>query len=193
MPFIGDTVQLVHPREHKFDKRKRSQWILLDDLVYQAKVDRITVEAGFETDLASVPRLLVWLVPRFGRYTRSAILHDYLLKHRQETYSRHDADGIFRRSMREHDVPVLLRWMMWAAVGLNSAIKDRVNRKPRPGVMHELGLLAVAIPSLLFVLLPAVVVQAWLLLMWVLEWVAYPFERLAKGAEANKPEVLWKL
>ena len=192
MPFIGDTVRLEHPRDHKFDKRKRSQWILLDELVYEGKHETFTVRKRFETDLASVPRLLVWLVPRFGRYTRSAILHDYLLNERPDV-SRHDADGIFRRSMREHDVPVLLRWMLWGAVGLNSAIQDRLKGRPRPGVLHELGLLAVAIPSLVFVLLPAVIVQAWLLLMWVLEWVAYPFERLAKGEAANKPEVLWKL
>lgn len=199
MPFIGDTVRLEHPRHHKKEPKKRTQWILLDNLVYEAKSETFTVQAPFETDLASVPRLLVWLVPRFGRYTRSAILHDYLLKHRTDI-SRHDTDGIFRRSMREHDVAFLQRWMMWSAVGLNSAVQDRLKRNPRPALLHELGLVAVALPSLVCVFVPAVIVQVWLILMAALEWVALPFYYLGQKfkppeerKESPKPEVLWKL
>jgi hypothetical protein len=201
MPFIGDTIRLQHPKDHKTDPKKRSQWILLDDLVYEAKYQTFTVKAPFETDLASVPRLLVWLVPRFGAYTRSAILHDYLWKDRPDNIEKSDADGIFRRSMREHDVPVLQRWMMWSAVGMNSAIQDRRDGKPRPGLLHELGLVAVALPSLAFVFIPAIVVQMWLFLVALLEWLALPLERIAnrlkplkeRHAKGNKPEVLWKL
>jgi len=198
MPFVGDTIRLQHPRHHKLDPKKRGQWILLDDLVYEGRSQTFTVKAPFETDLASVPRLLVWLVPRFGAYTRSAVLHDYLWKF--DIVPKGDADGIFRRSMREHDVPLLQRWMMWSAVGVNSAIQDRLQGKPRPGPLHELGLVSVALPALAFVFLPAIVVQVWLLLMALLEWVALPFERLAnrlkpleERREINKPKLLWKL
>ena len=57
------------------------------------------VPTGFRTDFASIPRLVVWLIPRYGLYTRSAILHDYLCK--TKVVDRADADGLFRRSMRE--------------------------------------------------------------------------------------------
>lgn len=36
--------------------------------------------ALFETDFASVPRLLWWLFPRWGRYGNAAVIHDYLYR-----------------------------------------------------------------------------------------------------------------
>jgi hypothetical protein len=49
---------------------------------FRGNVGRLLVPASaeqpFETDLASVPRLLTWLVPRYGTYTKAAVLHDYL-------------------------------------------------------------------------------------------------------------------
>jgi len=35
-------------------------------------------ELPFSTDLASVPRSLTWLFPRYGKYTKAAVLHDFL-------------------------------------------------------------------------------------------------------------------
>lgn len=32
----------------------------------------------FTTDLASAPRILTWLLPGYGKYTKAAVLHDYL-------------------------------------------------------------------------------------------------------------------
>lgn len=191
MPFLGsDPVAL----KQISDKR----WKLTEPLSYRAKVDIYVVPAGFDTDLASVPRPLVWLVPSYGRYTRSAILHDYLLT--RDDVDKHDADGIFRRSMRELKVPFLQRWMMWGAVGANSTGKDlRVSISGR-GLLHAFGLLAVVLPSALFVAVPFLVVCVWLGLMMLLEVVAYPIEWLAnrlkpaaEREEVNKPELLWKL
>jgi hypothetical protein len=53
-------------------------WALVDELVYQGRWERFVVPAGFRTDFASVPRVVTWLVPRFGAYTLAAILHDWL-------------------------------------------------------------------------------------------------------------------
>ncbi|WP_458688429.1 DUF1353 domain-containing protein [Nocardia tengchongensis] len=49
-----------------------------------------------------------------GAYTRAAIVHDYLCGH--APVDRSDADGIFRRMLRECGVSAPQRWMMWAAV-----------------------------------------------------------------------------
>jgi hypothetical protein len=61
---------------------------------------RFTVPEGFETDLASIPRMLQWL-PHLhpnGRCRRSAVLHDWLY---QEKYStRQGADLIFREALQ---------------------------------------------------------------------------------------------
>ena len=44
----------------------------------------------------------VWLLPRYGHWTQSAILHDYLWSlARSGQFNFYDADGLFNRSMRE--------------------------------------------------------------------------------------------
>ena len=43
---------------------------------------KVTVPAGFVTDLASVPRLLWAIVPRDGLHNGAAVVHDFLYQHR---------------------------------------------------------------------------------------------------------------
>jgi len=112
---------------------------LYREFAYQGARDWFTVPAGFSTDLASVPRLLWWLIPPFGMYERAAIIHDYLYVHRPRIassvevtggdtglppitvkeyspISRKDADGIFYRIMKEDGVWKPKAWCMWKAV-----------------------------------------------------------------------------
>lgn len=99
-------------------------WVLVEDLVYEGNVDTFTVTAGTPTDFASVPKPFRWLVPKYGRYNKAAVLHDWLWKMaRRGEFSRCDADGIFRRTMRELEVPFLLRWLMWTAVRWGSWLR----------------------------------------------------------------------
>jgi hypothetical protein len=72
------------------------------------------VPAHFGTDFASVPRVLTWLIPRYGRYTKAAIVHDHLCTIPER--SRFDSDEVFRDAMKELGVPRLRRWLIWAAV-----------------------------------------------------------------------------
>ncbi len=90
-------------------------WLLLHALHYQGKVDSFVVPAGFRTDFASVPHALTWLVPRTGKHNRAAVLHDYLTRNPQ-LVTRKDADGIFRRVLRELGVPPFRRWLMYYGV-----------------------------------------------------------------------------
>jgi len=93
-------------------------WRLLAPLVYRGKLDRFVVPAGFDTDFATIPRW-AWGVPGFSpmeRHKRAAVLHDYL--YRKGTVSRRDADGIFRRVMRETGTNWITRRVMWGAVRL---------------------------------------------------------------------------
>jgi len=96
------------------DKR----WKLLAPMVYCGRNQKVTVPVGFETDFASVPRPVQWLVPVSGRYTRAAIVHDWLCTEglRANVMSAHDVDGVFRRIMREAGVPLVRRWLMWTGV-----------------------------------------------------------------------------
>ena len=62
-----------------------TNWKLTRSLEYQGRTDHFVVPAGMLTDFASVPRLFVWFLPRYGRYTKAAILHDYLWRERART------------------------------------------------------------------------------------------------------------
>jgi hypothetical protein len=120
-----------------------SEWILVEPLVWRSRFEghdiRLVIPAGpgpgegFETDLASVPRWLTWLVPRYGQYTRAAIVHDFLCQHSDNDFGdqhcgacpavpvlrlrdRSDADEVFRVIMRQLGVPWARRELMWSAV-----------------------------------------------------------------------------
>lgn len=110
MPFQIDTVNL---RRHN-----DLLWELTEPLVYSGRDESWTVPAGFCTDFASVPRIVDWLIPRWGAYTLAAILHDWFctLAIQAELITGREADGVFRRVMREEKVPVTRRWLMWCGV-----------------------------------------------------------------------------
>lgn len=124
------------------------QWRLLRPLIYVGRTDVFVVHEGFVTDLASVPRLLQWLVPRSGRYTSAAILHDALwhelraqLRHGGPPlpYTPRDADGIFRSAMREAGVSVLRRRIMYWAVRATGTFTFREGPKRLGGALALLA------------------------------------------------------
>ncbi len=88
---------------------------------YDDGTTRFDVPEDDVTDLASVPRFLTWLVPRYGRHTLAALLHDHLQD--DVTVSSEHADEIFRDSMGETGVPLSRRWLMWSAVALRTQWK----------------------------------------------------------------------
>lgn len=133
------------------------RWALVDALVYQGSRDRFVVPAGFRTDFASVPRPVTWLVPRFGAYTLAAILHDWLVTEglRTRVVNSRQADGIFRRVMRESGVPVLRRWLMWAGVRWGAL----ANERRRSGwLISAPGVLGISLVAAPLVLPPAVAI-----------------------------------
>ncbi|MEV0295564.1 DUF1353 domain-containing protein [Nocardia sp. NPDC050710] len=171
MAFIGSG-PVVEELDAKF-------WRLTEPLIYQGDADEFTVPAGFRTDFASVPRALVWLVPRYGAYTRAAILHDYLLK--SKAVSPADADGLFRRCLREFGVSVPRRWMMWAAVRSANRLHGAT-----PGDIARY--LLIAVPSIVFLAIPVVVVSVFLWLFWLVELGFWAVSRLRNRTAAPPPE-----
>ncbi|CAA9273594.1 MAG: FIG048677: hypothetical protein, phage tail fiber-like [uncultured Blastococcus sp.] len=144
-------------------------WAVVEELVYRGRRDRFVVPAGFLTDFASVPRVFVWLIPRFGRYTLAAILHDWLVTEglRTGAVTSREADGLFRRVMRESGVPVLRRWLMWCAVRWGALISSL----RRPGWVHSApGVLAISVVAAPVVLPPAVLIALALAVYGVAEW-----------------------
>ncbi|MGB5953406.1 MAG: DUF1353 domain-containing protein [Ornithinimicrobium sp.] len=82
---------------------------------FVAPTDRRT----FSTDLASVPSIFTWLVPRSGLFLPAAVLHDAMIGPKQYTgpeVSRSEADFIFREAMIGLGTGKVRALLMWSAV-----------------------------------------------------------------------------
>jgi len=181
-----DVKELPDKKDHDLPDPKF--WELTKPITYRARKHDFTVAPPMHTDFASVPRMFVWFLPRFGRYTKAAILHDHLwqVEVRDKKITRRDADGIFRQAMRQLEVPFFRRWIMWAAVRWASLLK----KEDRQGWLKDAPLVGlISILALPFVLPPGILIMVSLLLFWAVEWIVYPFLKLAeraKGAEGKK-------
>jgi len=166
-----------------------TNWKVREPFSYTGKTETFSVPVGAETDFASVPRVFVWFLPRYGRYTLAAILHDYLWRHRASTGAMEyiDADGMFRRAMRELHVSFLRRWIMWAAVRWGALLKPGGRQGWWRESWRVLLVTAVALP---FVLPPALVVAVALAAFYILEavvWVPLKVAELVKRKSGRPP------
>jgi hypothetical protein len=176
-------------------------WMTLRALTYRAKTEEFEVPVDERTDFASVPRVFVWFIPRYGRYTKSAILHDYLCSVAVPAgrISRIDADGVFRQSMRELGVPFLRRWIMWAAVRWGALTSPA----GRENWWKEAWRVAIVTVLALPLLAPAAaVIVTTLLAFYLVELLAWlPLEASRAVRErhgrrvktVNRPTLRWKL
>ena len=151
-----------------------SFWELVDPLVYRGNRDRFVVPAGFRTDFASVPRLVTWLIPRYGAYTLAAILHDWLADEgiHSGAVTAREADGIFRRVMRESGVPVLRRWIMWAGVRWGALTEPH---RREGWLVSAPGVLAITVLAAPLVGPPTVVIAPGLVVYAAAEWMVGRF------------------
>jgi hypothetical protein len=179
-----------------------TDWVTLRPLVYRGKFEVFEVDEGVRADFASVPRPFVWFLPRYGRYTKAAILHDYLCKEKVATglLSRADADGIFRQAMRTLDVPFLRRWIMWAAVrvGALSSAAGRTGWLSRSWAVLPVAIVAVPIvlPAALIIVVTLPVFYLAELIAWVALLIgrrAHPGMRQEPVKRVNKPSLRIKL
>jgi hypothetical protein len=179
MPFVDCDIVVREVDEQR--------WELVAPVVYEGNTETITIPAGFRTDFASVPRIFVWLLPRYGRYTKAAILHDWLCgQARDGGFRRSDADGLFRRSMRELGVPFVRRWIMWAAVRWGAGPRSLVS----PG-LGQLGLVVlVTLPTLALVVVPGVAVFLTLIVFWLVELVLFIVLKPFSKKQVNRPRLL---
>lgn len=181
MPFDGEViVKPILPAG--------TRWELINTFKYTGNEDTFEVPAGFTTDFASVPRVFVWLLPRYGQWTQAAVLHDYLWDRAEAgEMSKFDADGIFNRALRELGVPYLRRWVMWTAVRWAAGPWTWLSKGPVP----FLKMLVISVPTLAFLLVPTLVILVALLIGAVAELLAYLPLRLfhrTKRKRVNAPD-----
>lgn len=178
-----------------------TNWRTQEDLVYDGNDKTFVVPAGSGTDFASVPRIFVWLLPRYGRYTKAAILHDHLWRDlaTKGEISWVDADALFQRAMRDLGVPFLRRWLMWTAVRWAALRKPGGTEGWSKEAWRVLLLSGVAIP---IVVPPAAAILGSLGVFYLVEWVLWVPLQLNKLVRrlagrptrkaVNPPEVEWK-
>jgi len=94
-PAIGhfDRTPILTPFYDKY-------WLLLEDFTYylNSSGDKITVPAGFVSDLASVPDGANAIFDQFGRYASAALIHDYL--YWEKIYSKSKSDKIIKDALK---------------------------------------------------------------------------------------------
>lgn len=130
--------------------------------------------ADFTTDLASVPWVFTWLVPRSGEFLPAAVLHDAIIYpglYEGPQVDRFEADRVFRTAMIELGTGRVRAWLMWSAVTLGSMWHGGWR-------VRLIGLLAVV--AVLGVLATLDLLDVWNVLPWMGER-PWPVE-LAGGA-----------
>jgi hypothetical protein len=95
------------------------RWVVLSDgfswgVGSEDSEDRVDVPLGMETDFATVPRAIWWLIPRWGKHGNAAVLHD--CGYWKQDRSREEYDAIFLEAMKALGVGKLQRTVMYKAV-----------------------------------------------------------------------------
>lgn len=121
---------------------RSEKWVLDLPLVYEIEGDIITIPPGFETDLASIPRIAQPFIPVNGLHRSAAIIHDYLFV--VQIYDRERTDKIFLQAMKDSNVSWLERTIMYAAIRAFGAVpwerNARLMREDRKGFLASHGL-----------------------------------------------------
>jgi hypothetical protein len=105
---------------------------------HSAIVGVVTVEVGFDTDYASVPRGLWNLYPPDGAYTEAAVIHDALYWHQAtaehggKPVTRAQADAVFLEAMKALGIGWVTRHILYRAVrvGGGKAWADNARKNP---------------------------------------------------------------
>ena len=97
-------------------------WRLEATYAYQDGGHEITIPEGFKFDLSSIPRPLWWIVAPFELSISAPLVHDFLYRNGgkvpSKTYTKKEADLLFRRMMAEEGVSAWRRGAAYQAVRL---------------------------------------------------------------------------
>jgi hypothetical protein len=157
------------------------QYQVTNPLLYQGADEWFLVPCGFLTDLASIPRVVRWLLPQDGRWTRSSVFHDWAVTVgiRDGFLTPRDVDGLYRRQCREDGVPRLARWLLWTGCRWGAL----ANPARRPGWLRDAPtVLALSLLAAPLVAPASLVVLAALAVYAVAEAAVSLFDPTAGGA-----------
>lgn len=113
----------------KLEVIEDGKWKVVQCIVYESEAlkTKVSIPQGFETDLASVPRLPFMYMLFGGRATAASIVHDYL--YREGVLPRSVADSVFKEAMGDTGVSWVTKWPMYLAVRLAGSFSYK-NKHP---------------------------------------------------------------
>jgi hypothetical protein len=196
MSFLTD----LHVRRDPANK----SWILTEPLVWEGDWETIYIKPGFDTDFASVPRLVRWLLDSGGRNAAPGVLHDVAWREskREDRDRRVDpwhADGMFRRALRYSGLAPIPRNMIWVGVRLAAIFSGRLGQKGPGWITKALTVLFWTLIALVIVALPVVVILVGYGVYWIfgllagLATVIYGWYRSRGGAKYRSERRLPRL
>ncbi len=116
---------VVRQRSNPIDGKWFTVYEPLDYVSKSGETYRVPI--GTNTDFASIPRGLRWLIPRVGRHGKAAVLHDWLCEF--VIVPRPQADLLFREAMESLGVGWTKRNTMYRAVAAYTAATRKSRRK----------------------------------------------------------------
>lgn len=172
-------------------------WRLLDPLVFEGRRDFFVIRKGFRTDFASIPRPVRWLFDTAGTNSEPAVLHDAVWRESKRTDGKvprvdpWDADGLFRRALRESGATALTRGLMWIAVRAAAIGAGRFGRSGPPlpvKVAQVAGMTAAGIAT---VGAPTAIAVVGRVFYWLADWVVALAWAPVEHARAKRTNLPW--
>ena len=107
----------VHIRDTDEIRFGRAIFALDHPYHYESKDKKLVVDVpeNFKTDFASVPFLFWWFFPPFGKWQKSAVVHDYLYNTGLET--RKVADSVFLKESYLAPIRMTIIWFVVRCFG----------------------------------------------------------------------------
>lgn len=166
------------------------EWLLLEPLVFEGRDEFFVIRKGFKTDFASIPRPVRWLIDTAGSNSEPGVLHDAVWRESKRTdrdpprVDPWDADGLFRRALRESGATAITRSLMWIAVRAAAIAAGRVGKKGPSAPTKVVQLVVMAIVGAVAIGVPTVVAVVGRAFYWIIEWLVagpvYLYERYRK-------------
>lgn len=107
--YSGDPILQWHAQE--------SMWELDEPFTVTWQGKSWKMPTGFKTDLASIPRVFRWLIPKVGKHIQPAVVHDWFYVYGGVT--KEEADQMFLDGMVYTNVWRWRRYMMYWGVRAN--------------------------------------------------------------------------
>lgn len=123
-----DTKLGIQFSDYASNKLKKDYWIVKKGFIYyldDSFTSYVYVPKGYLTDGASVPRIFWNIIPPWGKYGQSCVLHDYMCEYNYYfdglnsfNLSRKKVNSIFNESMKVAEVPNSKRRLIYGGVEL---------------------------------------------------------------------------